>query len=620
MNPPPELSPAPPPEHASQDAVAVPPDGLLLPAAEATVVPVPAAGSPSDEPAADLAPGEVVAEDEWEEVVDDPAGSSASGRVVRVRRRKRQLRSDAVELRLQGRRAMCKRIADIAPRVGKQVKLRILTAYLDAKRLPIGREDEELTKFILGEAAKLADRKRVLDTIRTPGPDAGRDDLKAILFEVLLQEETFSTTERRLEEKVIEFEKALVKKAKSLDLTELRRTDPDQWHRLDTYRVVLEAAWGNDGAVSPDEARLLAVLRSHLGITPEEHWLIGALLKRFPKEKNALHTADDVNEARKELQRQGLLWNYKDDDDQNVDVIPAEIAAVIRRDHAGQELQGVNFRRLASHDAILATELRAVLTRHGIDRSGNKADLIDRVAASGVRPSEVLGELDKDKLSTMCAGFGLRSSGAKAELVARLIDFYDDLTFEEHTTRDSREEWYANYELLARRAYAELRAKKVITKDLDIEHQFEAATAFLFEARLRVPCDMTRKDNRADGRLHLDNGQTLLLDCKSAEAAVNLQDHLDGQFDGYLRREVGTGKQPIGFLVIAPAFTPHSIRLAHQYKARTNWDVALVTAEGLRHLADRWATTGGGKPFPVRLLNKTEVIDKDRAEFLLSLA
>ena len=569
-------------------------------------------------------------DDEWDEAdegdMTDPAMPTptgvevATGPVARPRRRKRQIRPDAAELRLQGRRAMCKRIADIAPRMGKLIKLRILMAYFDARRLPIGREDEEMTQFILGEAAKLADRQRVLDTIRTPGADFGRDDLKAIIFAVLLQEETFSTPERRLDEKVIAFEKTLVDRSKSLDLTEMKKADPDRWRHLDTYRIMLEAAWNINGTVSPDAARLLAVLRNHLGITPEDHWLISSLLKRFPKDNNALHTADEVNDARKDLQRQGLLWNYKDEDEQNVDVIPAEIAAVIRGEYAGQELQRVNYRRLVSHDSILLPELRAILQRHGLDRSGNKLDLIERVVGSGVKPSEVLNELDKDKLSTLCSGFGMRSSGAKAELVARLIDFYDDLTFEERVTRDAREEWYSNYELLARRAYAELRAKKLITKDLEIEHMFEDATAFLFSARLRVPCDMTRKDNRADGRLHLDNDQCILLDCKSAEVAVNLQDHLDTQFDGYLRKEVGNGKHPIGFLVIAPAFTPQSIRLAYQYKARTNWDVALITAEGLRHLADRWAATGGGKPFPVRLLNKTELIDKDRAEFLLSLA
>jgi hypothetical protein len=137
---------------------------------------------------------------------------------------------------------------------------------------------------------------------------------------------------------------------------------------------------------------------------------------------------------------------------------------------------------------------------------------------------------------------------------------------------------------------------------------------------MRVPCDPSRKENRADGRLRLDGEQCLLLDCKSAEVAVNLQNHLETQFDGYLRRERETGKQPLGFLVIGPAFTPQSLRLANQYKARTNWDVALVTAAGLKHLAERWAAIEPEKAFPVRLLNRTDIIDKDRAEWLLSLA
>ena len=45
-----------------------------------------------------------------------------------------------------------------------------------------------------------------------------------------------------------------------------------------------------------------------------------------------------------------------------------------------------------------------------------------------------------------------------------------------------------------------------------------------------------------------------------------------------------------------------------------------LTAEGLKHLADRWLAAEPTKPFPVRLFNRTEVIDKERAEFLLSLA
>lgn len=125
--------------------------------------------------------------------------------------------------------------------------------------------------------------------------------------------------------------------------------------------------------------------------------------------------------------------------------------------------------------------------------------------------------------------------------------------------------------------------------------------------------------NRSDGRLRLEQGVCLLWDCKSAEEAVNLQDHLDGQFDGYLRKERETGGQPLGFLVVGPAFTSQSLILANKYKARTGWDVALVTAAGLKHLAERWAALEPEKPFPVRLFSRTEVIDQERAEFLLSL-
>lgn len=315
-----------------------------------------------------------------------------------------------------------------------------------------------------------------------------------------------------------------------------------------------------------------------------------------------------------------MLWSYRDENNRTIDVIPAEIVAVIRKEIAKQELQRTNYRRLLHHDSITLADLRGILQKRNMDRYGNKEELIERIAASDIRPSEVLDDLDRTKLIEMCAYVGLRVSGNKLELIERLIDFYDDLTFEERVTRDDREVWYANYELLASRGYSELRAKKLIEKDLNIEHMFESATQFLFEIKLKVECDRARKENRADGRLPLENEQCILWDCKSNETAVNLQDHLENQFDAYLRKEQGAGKQPLSFLVIGPSFTPQSIKLAHQYKARTNWDIALVTAEGLKHLAERWVAQEPEKPFPIRLLSRTEVIDKERAEFLLSLA
>jgi hypothetical protein len=559
---------------------------------------------------------------DWEVVETEDAGDTtlvvaSGGTPVKVRRRRRVPRANAAELRLLGRRALCKSIPDVASTMLKTVKLRILGNYLPSTR---GMEDDDLTQVIRKQADKLADKARVLAALNTPDPDADRGQLKALLVAVLLQEETYSLEENRTDAKLIELEKEIVKRAKAFDLGDLKRQDPDRWHHFDTYRIVLEAAWGNDGMISPDEARLLAVLRQHLGISQEEHWLLSAIIKRFSKDKCALHTPDEVNEARKDLQRAGVLWSYRDETNANIDLIPGEIATIIRRDVVGQELQRTNFRRLLSHDGFTVADLRGVLQYRGLDRSGNKAELLERLATSDVRPSAVLGDLDKEKLSNLCAYVSLKTSGSKAELIDRLIGFYDDLTFEERVTKDEREVWYSNYELLAGRKYAELRAKKVIDKDLEIQGQFEHATTFLFEVRLKAKCDRSYKDNRADGRIHLENNQCLLWDCKSVEVAVNLQDFLEDQFEGYLRKETEIGKQPLAFLVIGPSFTPQSIILAHQFKARTNWDIALVTAEGLKHLADRWAAAEPDKPFPIRLFNRTEVIDKARAEFLLSLA
>src|SRR4051812_37854203 len=122
----------------------------------------------------------------------------------------------------------------------KTVKLRILGNFLDSTR---GLEDEDLTEAMKAGATKLAERARILAAVNAPDPQYDRGQLRALLVAVLIEEETYSLDETRLEEKVIELETSLLKRAKSLDLTELRKDDPDRWHQFGTYRIVLEAPW-----------------------------------------------------------------------------------------------------------------------------------------------------------------------------------------------------------------------------------------------------------------------------------------------------------------------------------------------------------------------------------------
>jgi hypothetical protein len=455
-------------------------------------------------------------EPENEEVSSvSPDDTTLAEKKAKKRRKRRQPKRDAAEQRMLGRRAMCKRIEDIAPYMLKTVKLRVLGRFLDSTR---GLDDDDLTEKIVKNVRQLADGKRILANVQKIDPDVDRRVLREIiLYGVLLQEETYSLEENRLTEKVIEYEKHLVKRSKALDFFDPKKHDPIRCHHYDTYRIVLEAAWRSDDDISLDEAALLAVLRDRLNISREEHQLIGAYIKRFPKAGCVEHTADEIHEARKELQRESLLWSYRDENNRNIDVIPVEIVSILRRDVACLELQKMNYRRILQHDSIRLSDLRELLQRRDMDRYGKKPELIERVVNSEIQPSDVLSHLDRSKLSDMCRLIGIKSSGNKPELITRLLDFYDDLTFEERPTQDPREEWYSNYELLATRSYSDLRAKKLISKDLDIEYQFEQATNFLFERVLNVPVDYRRQITKADGRIPLDSNQCMLWDCKCAE-------------------------------------------------------------------------------------------------------
>lgn len=567
----------------------------------------------AERPTAAELPPSAPSEDATAAEVVEPAAPAK-----KKKQRRRRPVTDSAEQRLQGRRALCKRVADIGPHMLKTVMLRVLNQHLDSRK---GLDEAALRERIVQHAKRIGSKEHVLKMFNQLDPDVNRRNLKwIILVQVLLQEETYSLEEAKLYEKVLAYEKAIVERAKDLDFFDAKKHDATRWHHYDTYRIVLEAAWRNGDDVSLDEAQLLRVLREHLSISMEEHWLIATYLKRFPKSGGKLLNRDDIHEARKELQRESLLWSYRDENNRNLDVIPAEVAETLRKHVCPLELQRTNYVRLLQHESIKLADLRQILVERDMDRYGNKEELIDRIASSDLQPSQVLDVLDRPKLSEMCRLVGLRSSGNKPDLVARLIDFYDDLSFEERTSKDGREILYNNFELLGARKYADLKAKKVISKDLDVEHLFESATEFLFERRLGATIELVKSGKRADGRIILDNQNSILWDCKSVEQQVNLQDHLESQFDGYLRREREAGYTPLAFLVIGPSFTAHSLKLAHQYKARTNWDIALVTAAALKHLAARWVDLEPNKPFPVRLFNRTELIDNEKADLLLSLA
>lgn len=553
-----------------------------------------------------------------EAVVDESKPDEKKGGRKKPGMKRRRRRKDAFEATLQGRRELCHRIKDIAARMLKMVMTRVASSHLKSTK---GLTENELRGELIRAMPQIADKERIKRAMRTLDPERHRRTLRGIIiFDVLLQQERYALVSRELQDEVLKYEREIVKESKVCKFLDPKEMEKSRLAAYETYNVVLDAAWRHEDKISIDEANLLSELRRRLGITLREHRLLEARMARFPKRKCALHLADEIEDAKRQLQKEGILWTFRDEDGKNIDAVPYEIMEVIRSEIARVELQRTNYERLLNNKAWSNADFQQVLRSHGLQSSGSKAERTARIVASRLTPSQLLATAGVSKLQTLCREVGLVSHGSKAEIISRLIGFYDNLTFEPVLERDERGQWYAAYELLASRKYSELKAQGLIEKQEDVERAFEKATDFLFENRLKLIIEKKLPVKSADGKIYLrDQRQVVLWDCKSDEREVNLKDHLESQFDGYMRTERGRGYQILYFLVIAPRFTKGSLVVAQKYKMATNWDVALIKASALKRMAEKWHDAKPEQAFPLTLLNLTDLVDDDRADDLLSL-
>jgi len=499
----------------------------------------------------------------------------------------------------------------------KMVMTRVATSHLRSTK---GLSDEQLRDELVRSTPQIADRTRVEEVLTQLDAQRHRRLLKGIIvFDILLQEERYALPVNELNAKVLKYEEQIVEESGACKLLDPREMDKARLFAYETYNVVLDAAWRHEDRISVDEANLLAELRKRLNITIRDHRLLEAAMARFPKRKCALHSIDEIEDAKRHLQREGILWTFRNEDGVDIDAIPAEIMQVIRKEMGNVELQRVNYQRLLNNKAWTNVDLKSILGASELDSRGTKAELTDRILDSRLVPSQILETLSVSKVQALCREVGLVSYGTKTELIERLIGFYDNLSFELVVEHDERAKWYAAYELLAARSYSALKAQGLIDKQEDVDRAFEQATDFLFEKRLGLSIAKKLPPRSPDGKVYLPGKQVVLWDCKSVEREVNLQDHLETQFDGYMRTEAREGHQVLYFLVIGPAFTERSGGVARKYKMMTNWDVPMIRASALKRIAEKWHTAKADQPFPTGLLNLTEIIDDDRADELLSL-
>jgi hypothetical protein len=179
------------------------------------------------------------------------------------------------------------------------------------------------------------------------------------------------------------------------------------------YIRILRAAWEDDGQVDRSESHLLAALRKELKIGVREH----LLLEHHPDVRPVWDVPRAFDDTRRTLLTSGIVLIHGDDY-----VLTEEVCRQIRL-FWEIDLEDRVYSRLLAR--LNSDQLRRILDAAALPVSGSKEERISRLIGSLTAPAEALGHLHIDEIKDLCRSCELIVSAAKAELIASLIDFFD---------------------------------------------------------------------------------------------------------------------------------------------------------------------------------------------------
>lgn len=452
---------------------------------------------------------------------------------------------------------------------------------------------------------------KAVDELFRRGPRTIRIVAPVILKNIVLQKDDYMSPKRDTEEEILKWEQEIIDSSNE----DILKKSGERRHDLEFIKFVIEAAWDCNNEISCDEFNLLDKIRKRLKVTPQEYRTIEAKLGKFPASGNVLHTRSEIEEVRRALQSNGLLFSIRDTSGLDFDIIPEEVAVVLK-EVLEVHIRNYGYRQMLKHKMVRSKSyLLDILSKVGIkvDRSPGMDEIFD-IFIDQVSPRILLGGISAkdglalDDLGKWCSDLAINISGTKADRIERIIKFYDELAPRDDAALDERELLYPYYELLARRKSSDLRAQQLIEKDIEIERKFEQVTNYIFEKILgHKPLSLVGT-NHADGILSYRD-KVILWDNKSKESEVNLREHIK-QFDSYIR---SSEKQVAGFMVIGPDFTDESSILAMQYQVENQVPICLIRAADLKDVAEMWATknASNGSPFQLGYFLQPGIFNKN---------
>lgn len=223
--------------------------------------------------------------------------------------------------------------------------------------------------------------------------------------------------------------------------------------------------------------------------------------------------------------------------------------------------------------------------------------------------------MKSEELGDLCRRLpGVAVAGAKAERVDRIVHYFDSLvTKEPEHSEDPRAVFYQYLEEFASRDNQNLYQRKLIKHDRDMETGFEEGTRYLFEHKLQQRLLEMPGTEHADGGVAFPSGELLLWDNKGKESVYTFpKSHFD-QFKRYIRE---SAKRVNVFLVVVPSIGPEAKLQAMKLKhaCGTDTDIAVITAEDLKWVAEHWPKFSKNGAFTLEVFNTTGILDRATLE------
>ncbi|MEX1014782.1 MAG: hypothetical protein WDZ80_06510, partial [Candidatus Paceibacterota bacterium] len=315
-----------------------------------------------------------------------------------------------------------------------------------------------------------------------------------------------------------------------------------------------------------------------------------------------------------DLQKCGIIFycNQYEDTSDKVLVIPEEIVDGIK-EVLGIEL--IEDKYILLLQRLQNKQLQEILKSRNLYIYGTKEELISRIIHSGIMPSEALDCLTTTELSDICSKIpSLNVSGKKDDKISRLIKYYAKLIIKEYAEENTDQKFYEYLEELAKRDIDNLLGNKIVRDHDYIDKAFEDGTKYLFKEKLKIPLIDFKGNEHADGGVVFESGDSILLwDNKSKKNSepYNFPDNHLRQFLRYINNEKKRGRRVNTFLIITADIDPISEKNAVKLKAQSgvDTDIALITAETLKLVAENWKKHSTKDRFNLQVFNTTGILD-----------